>query len=483
MKIKNLFKDIPGIIIKGSKDKKISNITSDSRYVYPNNLFIARKGESVDGSKYIDVAIKSGAIAIVTDVYDPFLKNVVQIIHENPKEIEADIAAKFYMNSSKKLFAIAITGKNGKTTTSFIIKHILDTNEKKCGLIGGVFYDTGKKQIDASLTTPSPVNLQKYFYEMKQNNLRFVCLEATAHAMDQERVKNANIDVAIFSNLTLDHLDYFKTFENYKKAKKKLFDNLKKGSFACINIDDENAIDLVKDSKAKIFSYSINNSADLQAINIKYDLKQTSFDLIYKEKKYFVATNLVGSFNVYNTLAAIAAAILSKIPTENILTSLRSFKTVPGRLERVFVNKPFHVFVDFSHTPDALLNVLKTLFSTKKNRIITVFGCGGDRDKSKRPLMAKATEKYSDISIVTSDNPRSEDPNKIIDEITLGFSKDYKYFKEVDRSKAIEMAIKLAKQNDIVIIAGRGCEAYQIQKNQKIDFDDRKIAKKICDTL
>jgi len=475
MKLKTLFKDFEDIEIKGCKDIEISSISNDSRYVFINSLFIAKKGFSDDGSKYIHDAITSGAKSILTDIYDPFLKNITQIICKDPNILEADLAAKFYNNPSKNLYSIAITGTNGKTTTSYLIKHILDENNIKTGLLGTIEYIYSDSKQTASLTTPSSIELQKYFKEMKNSNFKAFCLEASSHGIDQNRLKNIDFNTAIFTNITVDHLDYHKTFENYKIAKKKLFDSLTEDAFSIINLDDPNAFFMISNTKSKIFTYAIDNKADLKAENIKFSIENTMFNLIYENQRYEVKTSLIGKFNVSNILASISLAITKNIKIENIINSIESFKSVKGRLEKVNSNKPFSIFIDFSHTDDALKNVLQTLNNIKKNKIICVFGAGGNRDKSKRELLAKASEKYSDITI--------EDPHLIIEDIKKGFSKDFKYYVEVDREKAILKAIKIAQKDDIILIAGKGHENYQILKNQKIYFDDKKIAEEICLTL
>jgi len=482
MKLKKLLKKIKYKEIKGSQDIDISGVCADSRLVVLNNLFIARKGKKVDATEFIYEAIEAGAIAIITDIYNPFLKNITQIICEDINSIEPDISSNYYQRPSKELFSIAITGTNGKTTTSYLIKHILDSINLKCGLLGSVEYILKENRILSKLTTPDSVSIQKYLREMVNLGLKSVCMEASSHGIEQGRLKNIDFDIAIFTNLTVDHLDFHLTFENYKNAKKKLFASLNTKAHAIVNLDDINYLDFIKVTKAKIITYSIQKKADLFAANIKYSLKGTSFTLFYKDKKIDIFTKLIGKYNVYNILCAIAAAIILKIDLEKISEIIKNFEKVPGRLEKVQNNKKLNIYIDHAHSDDALKNVLSTLKDLKKNKIINVFGCGGDRDKTKRPLMAKVSEEYSDISIVTSDNPRSEEPEKIIKEITKGFSKNAKYIIEKDRKKAIEVAIKLAKEEDIIIITGKGHETYQIFKNVTIDFDDKKIAKQICST-
>lgn len=483
MKLKKVLKNIKYKEVKGSLDIEISGICSDSRMVAPNNLFIARKGTKFDASQFIYDAIEAGAIAIVTEIFNPFLKNITQIICDDIHLIEPDIAANYYEHPSKELFSVAVTGTCGKTTTTYLTKYILDSINFNCGLLGGVECIIKDNKIPSKLTTPGSIIIQKYLREMVNLGLKSVCMEASSHGIDQGRVKNIDFSVAIFTNLTIDHLDYHLTLENYMKAKKKLFDSLNEKSYAVINLDDPNSLNIVKDTKAKVITLSTTQKATIFASDIKYTLDGTSFTLCYKDKKTEFFTKLVGKYNVYNCLCAIAVGIILNIDLEKISEIVKTFNSVSGRLQKVENDKKLNVYVDFAHTDDALKNVLSTLKELKQNRIIHVFGCGGDRDRSKRPLMAKASEKYSDISIVTSDNPRSEVPEKIIEEIAVGFSKDATYIIEKDRKKAIEIAINLAKENDIIIITGKGHETYQIFKNVTIDFDDRDVTKQICATL
>ncbi|NGX34226.1 MAG: UDP-N-acetylmuramoyl-L-alanyl-D-glutamate--2,6-diaminopimelate ligase [Candidatus Anoxychlamydiales bacterium] len=493
MRLKKLLKNISYKEIKGPKDIEISSITQDSRLASFNGLFIARKGKKLDGSKFLYEAANAGINAVITDIYDPFLKNITQVIVDDVSLIEADIASNFYEKPSKNLFSIGITGTNGKTTTNYLIKHILDRNEKKSALIGTIEYILGDTKIEAKLTTPDSISIQKYLKEAVDNDLKYFSMEASSHGLDQNRLKNIDFNIAIFTNLTLDHLDYHQNFENYKNAKKKLFDSLNEKALSIVNIDDENFKYLIKDTKSKTFTYSTMKRADLFATDIKYSLKGTSFILHYKEEKIDFFTPLIGDYNIYNILAAISVGLRLKIDLKKLKEDIKNFKSVKGRLEKVKNNNNLNIFVDFAHTPDALRNVLKTLKAivnlknskdVKKTKIINVFGCGGNRDKSKRPLMAKISEEFSDISIVTSDNPRSEDSLKIIDDIISGFSSNKtNVIIEKDRKKAIEIAIKLANAQDIIIITGKGHETYQIFENVTLEFDDRVISKQICNSL
>ena len=479
MKLRKLFKDINCKAIKGSQDIEISGVCSDSRYVAPGNLFIAKKGGKYDGTDFIQNAVAAGAVAVVTDMYDPYLKKVSQIIHEDVSQIEADIAAAYYNFPSESLFMVGVTGTNGKTTICYLIKHIFDSSQKRTGLLGTVEYILGKNRFISSLTTPDNVMIQKYLKEMIAEGCCCAALEVSSHGLEQGRLANVNFDIGIFSNLSQDHLDYHRDFENYSDAKKRLFDALLPSGAAIVNIDDEWAAKMIETTKAKIITYGIENKkADFFAKNIKFSLEGLQFDLVCKDMNVTIRSRLIGRFNVYNILAAIVAALEAKIPMEQIIKNIETFNSAPGRLQRVKSKKDFHVFVDFAHTPEALKNVLLTLRELKPNKIITVFGCGGDRDKNKRPMMGKICSELSDISVITSDNPRSEPPLQIISEIEAGFSLK-NYLVEEERNKAIEKAISLANKNDIILIAGKGHETSQIFANKTILFNDREIAEKL----
>ncbi|NGX56510.1 MAG: UDP-N-acetylmuramoyl-L-alanyl-D-glutamate--2,6-diaminopimelate ligase [Candidatus Anoxychlamydiales bacterium] len=474
MKLKTLFKNIKYKTIKGKKDIDISGICSDSRYVSINNLFIAKKGLSYDGSNFIIDAINAGAIAIVTNIYNPFIK-ATQIIVDDPASIEADIAEKFYGTSSNDILKIAITGTNGKTTTSYLIKHVLDNINIKSGLIGSIEYILGNNKLFSTNSTPGVVLNHKYIHEMKKNNLKALVIEATSHGLDQDRLKKIEFDISIFTNFTQDHLDYHENMQKYFSAKKKLFDNLKKDSIAIVNLDDEKSLEIVKNTKAKVYTISTKKKASLKAYDINCTLEGSYFFIDHENEKHKIFIPLIGIFNVYNALSCIQALLLKKIKLVDIIKALKTFKNIKGRLEKVNSTKR-NIFVDFAHTDDALINVLSNIKKLTKARIINIFGCGGNRDSDKRKKMAIASEKYADISIVTSDNPRNEDPKKIIDEIILGFSKKDSYIVIEDRKMAIEKAIELSKKEDIILISGKGHETYQIIKDKKHDFNDVKIA-------
>ncbi|MCE5316806.1 MAG: UDP-N-acetylmuramoyl-L-alanyl-D-glutamate--2,6-diaminopimelate ligase [Parachlamydia sp.] len=489
MKLKKLLKAIPFKQFKGSKEIEITGICANSKLVSPGNLFIARKGRVEDGSHYIPEAIAAGAAAILTDILDPSLKDVAQIIHPDVASLEGLIAAHYYQFPSNEMLMVGVTGTNGKTTTTFLIKHLLDQLQGPCGLIGTIEYIIGQHRYQATRTTPDVTSNHKMLREMVLQGCRSAVMEVTSHALDQGRVRNINYDITIFTNLTLDHLDYHQTMENYCAAKNRLFRSLdpkqKKNAiastkWAIVNIDSPWHAKIVEGCPARILTYAIAAPADLMAKKIELTPDGTRFEVVYQNQAYLCKIPLVGRFNVYNSLAAIAVGLTRGASMETILDILSRAPSVPGRLQPVPNPRGLKIYVDFAHSDDALLNVLETLQELKKGRIITIFGCGGDRDLSKRPKMAQVAEEYSDIAIVTSDNPRSEDPQEIARQIVKGFRHPERHLVEVDRRAAIAKAIEMASPEDMILIAGKGHEAYQIFAHKTIEFDDAKVASQLC---
>ena len=483
MKLKKLLRDLSIKEIKGSKEIEISGICNNSKFAFPGCLYIAKKGLTFDGCQFIPQAVSAGAVAVINDIYDPFLENIVQIICENPNEIEADIAKRYFEDPSNELFTIGLTGTNGKTTTSYLIKHIFDQLDNRCGLIGTIETIVGEMRMYSSLTTPNCIANQKLLREMICANCKAAVMEVSSHALVQNRVKNISFDIAIFTNFTPEHLDYHETMQNYLEAKKQLFKNLTPSSTAVLNLDSEVIEEIKKICPAKILTYAIKNKADIQAENISFSSLGSTFDLCFQDQKVKIKLSLLGEFNIYNALAAAAAAIVKGFSLDQIQKALSSNISISGRMEKIKQKTSFDVYIDFAHTEDALEKALQNLQKIKKNRIICVFGCGGDRDKTKRVKMAKVCEKYADLCVVTSDNPRSEVPEEICKEICKGFEKKSSYIVEIDRYEAIKKAIFFAEKKDIILIAGKGHETKQISAHQTIDFDDRKIAKEICSQI
>lgn len=478
MKLKKLLKNFPDILIKGSKEIEITGISSNSKTTAPGNLFIAKKGLRVDGSAYIAEAINGGAVAILTDMYDPTYKNVSQLITKEIAQIESSIVAEYYGNPSEKLHMIGVTGTNGKTTVSYLTKHLLDQLYGKTGLIGTIEYFIGNHNYPATHTTPDVTLNHKLLNEMFTSGCKSAVMEVTSHALMQGRTDRIHFDTAIFTNLSQDHLDYHQTMDNYCSAKNQLFKNLKDGH-CIINIDDPYHEKITEGTRSTLFTYAIENPADLQATDIQYSKFKTNFNLLYKGKTLQCETPLSGRYNVYNTLAAIGACLTKGLPIEQLIEHAKHFEPVSGRLESIPNDLGIHVFIDFAHTEDALANVLKCLKEFTTGKIITVFGCGGDRDKTKRPKMAQTVESYADYAIITSDNPRSEDPMQIIQDVANGFSSN-KFSIEPDRKKGIALALEMAVPGDTVLIAGRGHEKSQIFKHHTLEFCDSKVTSELC---
>ncbi len=472
MKIQQLAQDIPSLVVHGVCDTEITGISSNSQAVAPGNIFVAKRGRSHDGSRFIANAIEAGACAIVCDTYNPSL-SITQLVHPDVATAEAILADRLYDSPSSKLFMVGITGTNGKTTTATLIKHLLEP----CGLIGTIEYVIGSKRYPATHTTPDLCRNQKMLAEMLQEGCQAAVMEVTSHALDQGRVNNIRFDAAVYTNLTAEHLDYHVTMEAYAAAKKRLFDS--QPSVAIVNKDCPWHARLLENYRGPVLTYGLQD-ANLTPKNVELSADGSRFTLSYKKETAIFHIPIPGRFNLYNALAAIAVGLTNGITLQHIALSLAAFKSVPGRLEPVPNELGISVYVDFAHTHDALENTLTCLQELKKGRIITVFGCGGDRDRGKRPLMAKVSEKWSDFTIVTSDNPRTEDPQSICQEIVSGFKRRESYEVQVDRKSAILKAIQLAQPNDIVLIAGKGHEGQQIFATHTIPFSDSAIAHELC---
>ncbi len=476
IKLKKLIDALDIKVAKGSKDIEITGLSSNSKQVGPGFLYIAKRGKLHDGNQYVSDAIQAGAVAILSDLFNPFLEGVTQLITSDTTKIEALLAAKFYDYPHEKLFLVGITGTSGKTTTSYLIHHLF----KHSGLIGTIESIIGDHRIKSDLTTPDCVTCYKLLKEMCSAKLSSAVMEVTSHALSQNRVDGILFDVALFTNLTPEHLDYHSSMEAYAKEKAKLFSRLKKNGAAILNADDPWAAHMK--TNHSIITYGIEKEADFRAEEIQMDLSGTKFTLHYRGKMENIKLPLIGKFNVYNALGAIAAADFKGIEMSEIKKQVASFKSVAGRLQSVPCKEGSYVFVDFSHKTDALRNVLQTLDQLRKGRIITIFGCGGNRDKEKRPQMARVAEEYSDIVIVTTDNPRNEDPDEIIREIQKGFLKK-NYLIESCRKKAIEKGLSLLEKGDTLLIAGKGHETNQIFRERSIFFDDVQVARELANVI
>jgi len=464
MKLKRLINQIHGLEIKGSKEVEITGLSTHSKSVAPGNLFVAKRGKKHDGTEFIADAVRAGASCILTDIYDPFLE-VTQLIHEDIPSIEAKLAAQFYNNPSQDLQIIGVTGTNGKTTVSFLVKYLFDRLHFPTGLVGTVEWIVGDHRFPSSMTTPDAITCQKLLRDMLLSGQKTAVLEVSSHGLDQGRALEIDFDFAIFTNLTEDHLDYHKDKASYKKAKEKLFSGLSADKWAIFNGDDPTEFQ----TQAKRFTYGIGKNADLMAKNVELGAESTKFQIAFQGKEIPFKIGLVGKFNVYNVLAAVSVGLCRGFSLEQCAKALKTFKQIPGRMEKVREG----IFVDFAHSEDALKHVLDTLNEVKKGRLITVFGCGGDRDRSKRAKMGKIASKLSDVVILTNDNPRTEDPEKIIEDILEGFEITPRI--QLNREEAIRLALAEKRENDLVLIAGKGHEKEQILGDQTIPFDDREV--------
>ncbi|WP_265460168.1 UDP-N-acetylmuramoyl-L-alanyl-D-glutamate--2,6-diaminopimelate ligase [Enterococcus sp. HY326] len=455
----------------------IKGVAQDTRKTKQGFLFVCIEGYTVDGHKFVKQAVEEGAIAIVAQ--KPIETDVPVIYVKDTNKALPQLAAAFYDYPSEDLKMYGVTGTNGKTTVTHMIEHILSEDGRKTGLIGTLYNRVGDRVIETVNTTPEAVTLQGLFAEMRDEGVRDCVMEVSSHALYEGRTWGVDFDVAVFTNLSQDHLDFHKTMDNYFLAKSLLFSQLGssyagKEKFAVINIDDEYGERLVPLTSATIVSYGCKGVGDVQAANIVTKVDGTHFDLLVNGASYPVRLPQIGHFNVYNVLAAVGATIVKGIAPETIVSALNTFTGVRGRMQLVPNVQEKTIIVDFAHTPDGLENVLDTLNKIKTGKIITVVGSGGDRDKTKRPKMAQAAAKLSDYVIFTSDNPRTEDPQAIIDDMVAGLAFD-DFETEVDRRTAIQKALAAADENDIILIAGKGHETYQIIGTIKYDFDDVKV--------
>ena len=478
----NLLKDIlfkSGIIrVVGTTDVEISSVCFDSREVEINDLFIAVKGTQVDGHLYLEKAIKSGAIAIVCEtIPEKLVENVSYIQVSDSAYALGVIASNYYDNPSSELKLVGVTGTNGKTTIVTMLFKLFRSLGYGVGMLSTVENRIDDELIESTHTTPDPIQLNKLLFEMADRGCSFCFMEVSSHAIDQKRIAGLDFTGGVFTNITHDHLDYHKTFDEYIKAKKKFFDDLPKKAFALSNTDDKNGKIMLQNTKTKTFTYSLKSVSDFKAkiIENQFDGLVLNVD---KDEVYF---KLIGEFNAYNLMAIYATALLLGEDRNEVLTILSNTETAEGRFDFFISEKGIIAIVDYAHTPDALINVLKTINSirSRNEQLITVVGTGGDRDITKRPIMAKVSGELSDKVILTSDNPRSENPDDIIEQMQKGVEPiDYKkVISIVNRKEAIKTACALANKGDIILVAGKGHEKYQEIKGVKHQFDDKMILK------
>lgn len=485
MELTQLLNSLHVIQVTGEVQRKdVASIVYDSRKVQKNSVFVAIKGFKADGHKFIQDAINKGAIVIVVEVDNSIPDELIthtqiaKILVKDCRKALAEISKGFYNDPTSKLKLIGITGTNGKTTSTFILKNILQNAGFKTGLLGTIANYIDDVKIDSNLTTPESNDLNKFFYEMIESGCSHAVMEVSSHSLILNRVYGLNFLGAIFSNITSDHLDFHQTFEEYLKAKKMLFDGLGSDSFAIINSDDKNSNSIIKDSKAKIITYGMSVDSDYKIKDIRYDLNGTEFTITHNKVDYIISTSLIGTFNAYNATSAFATAKSLGIDESKIMKGIKSSPQVPGRFE-VLGKGNKKVIVDYSHTADSLEKALIAIREIVKNNneVVTVFGCGGDRDKTKRPVMGKVASELSDKVFVTSDNPRTENPFSIIEDIKKGITKN-NYVVEENREAAIASAVKNSDDNAVILIAGKGHENYQEISGIRNHFSDREVALK-----
>lgn len=485
MKIKQLIKVLGDY--NTANDFNVRGISCNSKDVSDNFVFVAIKGTKQDGSRFIEEAIGKGAKAVVVHgsckVFDGIDQRKTNFICvKDTRKALAELAAEFYGNPSLRMKVIGVTGTNGKTTVTYLIESLLRQERSQAGVVGTINYRFKDKIISSKNTTPGPVELQSMLADMVKDRVRYCVMEVSSHALDQDRIACIDFSSAIFTNLTQDHLDYHGTLENYFKSKTKLFKSIKSNSAAIINNDDKYGTRLKKLTKARIVTYGIDSKSEVSAKDIRFAVSNTSFLLVCPKGEILLNSPLIGRHNVYNVLAAAGWALQEGIGLPQIKSSIERFSCVPGRLERIETKRDFSVFVDYAHTQDALKNVISSLRRLSNARIITVFGCGGERDKTKRPKMGKVVTDLADYAVITSDNPRSENPLDIIEDIKRGIKKtNYRIIKE--RRGAIKEALALAKSGDIVLIAGKGHENYQISKGKTLHFDDREVIRECLSSM
>jgi UDP-N-acetylmuramoyl-L-alanyl-D-glutamate--2,6-diaminopimelate ligase len=478
-----LKKLLEGIAIKkmyGDVNLKIEKIEYNSTKVKAGDLFVAIKGFQMDGYNFIDDAIKNGAICIVAEKCEN-CELAAKVLVKDSRLALAYLSDKFYDSPSRKLKVIGITGTNGKTTTSYLLRSILQTKEKKTGLVGTIAHYIGDKEVPAQNTTPESLDLQKMFHEMLEQGIKYVVMEVSSHSLALKRVEKVDFDVAVFTNLTQDHLDFHQDMESYKKVKGKLFEMLEKNQDrAVINLDDPNWRYFYKKARVSKMTYSLKDrKADVFTEKVSYDLKGSEMKISTPLGKLEVKLNLIGEQNIYNALTAVASSIALNFDLENIKSGLESKKGVPGRLEKIDLGQPFDILIDYAHTPDALERILTTAKEFTSGKLIALFGCGGDRDKTKRPIMGELASRIADYVIVTSDNPRTENPSLIIDDIFKGINSKNNIKRIEDRKEAIRQAINLAQPKDILVIAGKGHEPYQIIGTKRFHFSDKEAVEEI----
>ena len=472
--LKELLKALPSKKIFGEVDFDIKKIEYDSRKIQEGDLFVAIPGFKEDGHEYIYSALENGANGVVAQK-DGDYKPKVKIIVPDTREALALLSCKFFDSPSEKLDVVGVTGTNGKTTITYLVKSILEKEGKKVGLIGTIAYFIGEEKLVATNTTPESLDLQRMFHQMQKGRTDSVVMEVSSHALTLKRVMGVDFDVAVFTNLNREHLDFHRTLSAYKKSKGLLFEMLSEDkSCAVINMDDPNWRYFYDKAKSKRLTYSLNNpKADFYTKSFFESWEGSQIDLVTPCGKLKMNLKLLGESNIYNALASAAAGVALKVDSETIKSGLESVEGVPGRMEKIQAGQDFNILIDYAHTPYALERLLKTVRGLTRGRLFVVFGCGGDRDQGKRPEMGKVASLLADRIFLTEDNPRGEDPEKIIDQIMEGIEIKEKIEIIIDRKEGIKKALMSAKRGDTLVLAGKGHEDYQIKKGRKFHFSDK----------
>ncbi len=489
MNLRNLVEKMEFDLIQGNLDVDVESLTIDSRSAKKNSLFVCIVGFNVDGHKFIEQACENGASAVLCMSDTKIPEGIAGIKVKDTRAALAFVSNEFFSKPSEKFRLTGVTGTNGKTSVTYFIETILNSVDKKTGVIGTVETRINGKKFDfekegihiATSTTPDTIELNMLFDKMIREKADDVIMEVSSHALELKKVDYCDFDIGIFTNLTQDHLDLHGSMERYLDAKARLFKMCKYG---IINADDKYSDRIIEKSDCEIVTFGMEKDCDFKALNVEYFMDKVNFDVKFKNNLYHFSLNIPGRFSVYNALAAIGTAVKMGIDIVDIQRGVSLIKGVPGRIQNVKNNKGFNVIVDYAHTPDGLENIISAVREFTKGRVITVFGCGGDRDRKKRPIMGEISARLSDFSVLTSDNPRSEEPVSIIKDIEKGVKPVTENFVSVpDRKDAIFKAVGMAEKGDSVIIAGKGHEDYEIFADRTIHFDDLEVAKEALEEL
>jgi UDP-N-acetylmuramoyl-L-alanyl-D-glutamate--2,6-diaminopimelate ligase len=494
MRLRDLVRPLGEVVVHGDLDREITELTDDSRRVSSGGLFVAVKGTQSDGHRYLGQAVSAGAGALVVEAgcapagtLESLGVPVIEV--RDSRHVLGVLASRLLGDPSHRLRMIGVTGTNGKTTTTYLCKSVLEAAGARVGLVGTVAYLIGSERIEATHTTPGAVELQGLFKKMADAASDAAVMEVSSHALALDRTAGCEFGTAVFTNLTQDHLDFHADMEDYFQAKLRLFAGLGPEGRAIVNLDDPHGARVAEVTRARVWTYAVDRPADLRAGDVRISLEGLRFTAQTPAGAVALRSPLVGRHNVYNILAAVGVGLEQGIALPTIAAGIAALTNVPGRFERVEAGQPFTVVVDYAHTEDALFRLLTTAEAVKTGRIITVVGCGGDRDRGKRPKMGRVSAVYSDIVIVTSDNPRTEDPGAIISEIMPGVEAGLReagrgrYVVHADRRAAIGEAVRMAQPGDLVLIAGKGHENYQIIGTHKHPFDDRVVAREAIEAL